>query len=39
LERLRQGLQACLQANVQLVTGQLEPRMVLERAMITLLKE
>jgi DNA polymerase-3 subunit delta len=39
LERLRRGLQACLQANVQLVTGQLEPRMVLERAMITLLKE
>ncbi len=39
LERLREGLQACLQANVQLVTGQLEPRLVLERAIIGLLKD
>ncbi len=38
LEQLREGLQACLQANVQLVTGQLEPRLVLERAIIGLLR-
>ena len=38
LEELRDGLAACLQANVQLVTGQLEPRLVLERAVIGLLK-
>ena len=38
LERLRDGLAACLRANVQLVTGQLEPRLVLERAVIGLLK-
>ena len=38
LEHLRDGLAACLQANVQLVTGQLEPRLVLERAVIGLLQ-
>ena len=38
LTRLREGMAACLQANVQLVTGQLEPRLVLERAVIGLLK-
>ncbi len=35
---LRDGLAACLRANVQLVTGQLEPRLVLERAVIGLLR-
>ena len=35
---LRDGLAACLRANVQLVTGQSEPRLVLERAIIGLLK-
>jgi DNA polymerase-3 subunit delta len=39
LERLREGLQACLTANLQLVTGQLEPRLALERAIITLLRD
>jgi DNA polymerase-3 subunit delta len=39
LPRLRAGLEACLQANVQLVTGQLEPRLALERAVITLLRD
>jgi DNA polymerase-3 subunit delta len=39
LDRLREGLQACLRANVQLVTGQLEPRLVLERAIISVLKD
>jgi DNA polymerase-3 subunit delta len=39
LERLRDGLQSCLEANVQLVTGQLEPRLALERAIIGLLKD
>lgn len=39
LARLREGMAACLHANVQLVTGQLEPRLVLERAVIGLLKE
>ena len=39
LDRLREGLKGCLQANVQLVTGQLEPRLVLERAMIGLLRD
>jgi DNA polymerase-3 subunit delta len=39
LGRLRSGLEACLQANVQLVTSQLEPRLVLERAVITLLRD
>lgn len=34
---LRRGLEGCLQANVQLVTGQLEPRLALERAVISLL--
>ena len=38
LEQLRDGLASCLQANVQLVTGQLEPRLVLERAVIGLLR-
>ncbi len=38
LDELRDGLAACLRANVQLVTGQLEPRLVLERAVIGLLK-
>ena len=38
LDQLRDGMAACLQANVQLVTGQLEPRLVLERAVIGLLK-
>ncbi len=38
LDELREGLAACLHANVQLVTGQLEPRLVLERAVIGLLK-
>ncbi len=38
LEELREGLAACLRANVQLVTGQLEPRLALERAVICLLK-
>ena len=38
LEELRAGMAGCLQANVQLVTGQLEPRLVLERAVINLLK-
>ena len=38
LDHLRDGLAACLRANVQLVTGQLEPRLVLERAVIGLLK-
>ena len=37
LDRLRDGMSACLHANVQLVTGQLEPRLVLERAVIGLL--
>ena len=37
LEQLRDGMAACLHANVQLVTGQLEPRLVLERAVIGLL--
>ena len=36
LDDLREGLAGCLQANVQLVTGQLEPRLVLERAVIGL---
>ena len=39
LEELRAGMAGCLQANVQLVTGQLEPRLVLERAVINLLKK
>lgn len=34
---LRRGLEGCLAANVQLVTGQLEPRLALERAVISLL--
>lgn len=34
---LRRGLEGCLQANVQLVTGGLEPRLALERAVISLL--
>jgi DNA polymerase-3 subunit delta len=38
VDQLRDGLEACLQANVQLVTGQLDPRLVLERAVIGLLK-
>ena len=38
LEELRRGMEICLQANVQLVTGQLEPRLALERAVIGLLK-
>ena len=38
LDELRDGLAACLRANVQLVTGQLEPRLVLERAVVGLLK-
>ena len=38
LDQLCKGLAACLQANVQLVTGQLEPRLVLERAVIGLLR-
>ena len=37
LNQLRDGMAACLHANVQLVTGQLEPRLVLERAVIGLL--
>ena len=37
LDQLRDGMSACLHANVQLVTGQLEPRLVLERAVIGLL--
>ncbi len=37
-EDLRVGLTSCLHANVQLVTGQLDPRLVLERAVIGLLK-
>ncbi len=37
-EDLRQGLDNCLKANVQLVTGQLDTRLVLERAVIGLLK-
>ncbi len=36
--RLREGMAGCLQANLQLVTGQLEPRLALERAVIGLLK-
>lgn len=36
---LRRGLDGCLQANVQLVTGQLEPRLALERAIIALLAD
>ncbi len=39
LDRLRGGMAACLQANVQLVTGQLEPRLALERAVIDLLRD
>ena len=39
LNELREGMTACLQANVQLVTGQLEPRLVLERAVIGLLQK
>jgi DNA polymerase-3 subunit delta len=39
LEQLREGLAACLEANVQLVTSQAEPRLVLERAIISLLKD
>ncbi len=39
LEELRDGMAGCLQANVQLVTGQLEPRLVLERTVINLLKK
>ena len=39
LDELRAGMSACLQANVQLVTGQLEPRLVLERAVIGLLQK
>ena len=39
LDELREGMSACLQANVQLVTGQLEPRLVLERAVIGLLQK
>ena len=38
IDQLRDGMAACLQANVQLVTGQLEPRLALERAVIGLLK-
>ena len=38
LDELRTGLASCLQANVQLVTGQLEARLVLERAVIRLLQ-
>ena len=38
LAQLRAGMAACLHANVQLVTGQLDPRLVLERAVIGLLK-
>ncbi len=38
LDELRDGMAACLQANVQLVTGQLEPRLVLERVVIGLLQ-
>ena len=37
VDQLRDGMAACLHANVQLVTGQLEPRLVLERAVIGLL--
>ena len=37
-EELRDGLDSCLKANVQLVTGQLDARLVLERAVIGLLK-
>ena len=37
-EDLRTGLDNCLHANVQLVTGQLDTRLVLERAVIGLLK-
>ena len=37
LDQLREGMAACLQANVQLVTGQMEPRLALERAVIGLL--
>lgn len=39
LEELREGMASCLHANVQLVTGQLEPRLVLERAVIDLLRK
>ena len=39
LDELRAGMTTCLQANVQLVTGQFEPRLVLERAVISLLKK
>ncbi len=38
LKELRDGMAACLHANVQLVTGQLDPRLILERAVIGLLK-
>ena len=38
LNHLRNSLAACLHANVQLVTGQLEPRLVLERTVISLLR-
>ncbi len=38
LDDLREGLAACLRANVQLVTGQSEPRLVLENAVIGLLR-
>lgn len=38
VDHLRESLAACLRANVQLVTGQLEPRLVLERAVIGMLR-
>ena len=39
IDRLRDGLKDCLQANIQLVTGQLDPRLILERTVISLLRD
>jgi DNA polymerase-3 subunit delta len=37
LDELRRGMAVCLRANTQLVTSQLEPRLVLERAILELI--
>lgn len=38
VEEIRRGLEACLKANLELVTSQLEPRMVLTRLVMTLIR-